>query len=134
MFAKAGISVLNCVVGFDPLYCSFCVNVPWIAVPFEVICLTWPALTCRRKNGLYGTRTRELGCVARMVRKKFRARSARKNAIQPRLGRKRGTCGGAGDEPRGDGGGGLALVRRSSGVSGTAPDILPFAAHRGRRS
>ena len=55
-------------VGFDPAYCSFCVNVPWIAVPFEVISFTWPALTCLRKNGLYGTRTRDVGCVAREPR------------------------------------------------------------------
>ena len=58
--AKAGISVLNAVVGFEPAYRSFCVNVPWIAVPFDVISFDVPvAFTCLRKNGLYGTRTRE---------------------------------------------------------------------------
>jgi hypothetical protein len=41
------------------------VNVPWIAVPFEVMSLTLPALTWLRKNGLYGTRTRAGGPVAR---------------------------------------------------------------------
>jgi hypothetical protein len=40
LFAKAGISVRKRVVGFDFAYCSFCVNVPWIAVPFEVISFT----------------------------------------------------------------------------------------------
>jgi hypothetical protein len=39
--------------------------VPWIAVPLEVISLTCLALTWPRKNGLYGTRTRAVGCVAR---------------------------------------------------------------------
>jgi hypothetical protein len=38
--AKAGISVLNAVVGFEPSKVSFWVNVPWIAVPFDVISLT----------------------------------------------------------------------------------------------
>ena len=38
--AKAGISVRKRSVGFDPAYCCFCVKVPWIAVPFEVISLT----------------------------------------------------------------------------------------------
>jgi hypothetical protein len=50
--AKAGISVLKSVVGFDPAYESFCVNVPWIAVPFEVISFTCPALTWSTKKGL----------------------------------------------------------------------------------
>ena len=40
-------------------------NVPWIAVPFEVIEATWPSVTCCRKNGLYGTRMRDAGLVAR---------------------------------------------------------------------
>jgi hypothetical protein len=31
---------------------SFSVKVPWIAVPFEVISLTFPALTWSRKKGL----------------------------------------------------------------------------------
>jgi hypothetical protein len=43
--AKAGISVLKRVVGFEPAYESFSVNVPWIAVPFDVISFTCPALT-----------------------------------------------------------------------------------------
>ena len=68
MSANAGISVRKRVVGFEPAYRSFCVNVPWIAVPFEVISLTCPAFTCWRKNGLYGTRTREAGCIAREPR------------------------------------------------------------------
>jgi hypothetical protein len=40
-------------------------NVPWIAVPFEVISFTLPVFTCSRKNGLYGTRTREAGSITR---------------------------------------------------------------------
>jgi hypothetical protein len=43
------------------------VNVPWIAVPFEVIDATWPAETWFRKKGLYGTRTRVAGWVARLA-------------------------------------------------------------------
>ena len=43
-------------------------NVPWIAVPFEVISFTCPAFTCLRKNGLYGTRTRDDGSVARELK------------------------------------------------------------------
>ena len=38
--AKVGISVLKWVVAFEPLYVSFWVNVPWIAVPLDVISLT----------------------------------------------------------------------------------------------
>ena len=68
MSANAGISVRKRVVGFASSYVSFCVNVPWIAVPFDVISLTCPLVTCDRKNGLYGTRTREVGCVARELR------------------------------------------------------------------
>jgi hypothetical protein len=63
--ANAGISVAKRVVGFDPAYRSGWVNVPWTAVPFDVISFTCPALTCCRKNGLYGTRTRDCGCIAR---------------------------------------------------------------------
>ena len=36
-----------------------------MAVPFEVISATSPLLTCCRKYGLYGTRTRDCACVAR---------------------------------------------------------------------
>jgi len=56
---------LNAVVGFEPAKVSFWVNVPWIAVPLDVIYLTCPSVTCSRKNGLYGTRTREGADVAR---------------------------------------------------------------------
>jgi hypothetical protein len=66
--ANAGISVWKRVVGFDPAYGSFLVKVPWIAVPLDVISLTCPAVTWFRKNGLYGTRTRDAGCVAREPR------------------------------------------------------------------
>jgi hypothetical protein len=50
--AKAGISVRKRVVGFVLPNRTFCLNVPWIAVPFEVISLTWPSLTCWRKKGV----------------------------------------------------------------------------------
>src|SRR5581483_5505301 len=40
VFAKAGISVLKSRVGFEPRYVSFFANVPWIAVPFDVIDVT----------------------------------------------------------------------------------------------
>ena len=40
LFANAGISVLNRVVGFLSSNCTGCVNVPWIAVPFEVMSFT----------------------------------------------------------------------------------------------
>ena len=65
MSAKAGISVLNAVVAFEPAYVVGFLNVPWIAVPFEVISATFPSCTWVRKNGLYGTRTRDGACVAR---------------------------------------------------------------------
>jgi hypothetical protein len=38
--ANAGISVWKRVVGFEPPYDSGWVNVPWIAVPFDVISRT----------------------------------------------------------------------------------------------
>ena len=43
-------------------------KVPWIAVPLEVISFTCLAFTWFRKNGLYGTRTREDGSVARELK------------------------------------------------------------------
>ena len=65
LFANAGISVRNLVVGFESWKRTFLVNVPWMAVPFDVISSTWPARTWLRKKGLYGTRTRDGGLVAR---------------------------------------------------------------------
>ena len=50
--ANAGISVRNRVVGLESLYASASLNVPWIAVPLDVISLTLPSRTCWRKNGL----------------------------------------------------------------------------------
>ena len=79
-------------------------NVPWIAVPFDVISFTCPALTCSRKNGLYGTRTRDSGSVARELTQKLNASSASAKTIQPRLIRKRVGFGGVGDDPCGAGG------------------------------
>jgi hypothetical protein len=66
VLAKDGISVLKSFVAFEPPIASFSVNVPWMCVPVEVICLTWPARTWSRNAGLYGMRTRELGCVTRV--------------------------------------------------------------------
>src|SRR5438552_3843206 len=63
--AKVGISVLKRVVALEPLNRSATVNVPCTVVPFDVIDATWPAVTCWRKKGLYGTRTRAGACVAR---------------------------------------------------------------------
>jgi hypothetical protein len=49
----------------EPAYETRCVNVPCTVVPFDVIEATWPAFTCCRKNGLYGTRTRGGAFVSR---------------------------------------------------------------------
>src|SRR5690349_25135489 len=68
VFAKAGTSVLKRVVGFDFPNWIFFVNVPWIAVPFDVISSMCPALTWLTKKGLYGTRTRDGGCAARELK------------------------------------------------------------------
>ena len=66
MFANVGTSVLNRVVAADPSNRFARRSVPWIAVPFEVISATFPLATWLKKNGLYGTRTRD-GCwVARV--------------------------------------------------------------------
>ena len=48
--AKAGISVLKFVVGFESAYVWVCLNVPWIAVPFDVISLTWPSRDLRQEE------------------------------------------------------------------------------------
>jgi hypothetical protein len=69
-------------------------NVPWIAVPFEVIDTTSPLETLLRKYGLYGTRTRDAGWVARWLAQKFTANSASTSAATRQLNRKRGSPGG----------------------------------------
>jgi hypothetical protein len=66
--ANAGISVLKRSLGLESLYCSFCLNVPWMAVPFDVMSFTLPSRTCWRKNGLYGTRGRAGSFIAREPR------------------------------------------------------------------
>ena len=66
--ANVGISVRNRVVGLESLYVSASLNVPWIAVPLDVMSLTLLSRTCCRKNGLYGTRTREGSLIAREPR------------------------------------------------------------------
>src|SRR5262245_52090870 len=63
------------------MYVRSFVNVPWMSVPFEVISWTVPALTCWRKNGLYGTRTRDCGSMARLLRKTLSPRMTRKKTI-----------------------------------------------------
>jgi hypothetical protein len=50
--ANAGTSVSNPVVGFLPPYVVGFSNVPWIAVPTEVISATFPDRTWARKKGL----------------------------------------------------------------------------------
>src|SRR5207302_10069086 len=64
VLANDGISVLNFVVALELWKRSGRLNVPWIAVPFDVISETFPSRICCRKNGLYGTRTRDGACVA----------------------------------------------------------------------
>ena len=68
VFANAGISVLNRVVGFDFRYFTLCVNVPWIAVPFDMISLTVPARPAAGRTGCTGSRTRDCAWVARAPR------------------------------------------------------------------
>src|SRR5262245_61777463 len=65
---------------------------------------TWPAFTWSTKNGLYGTRTREAGCMARELKKMFSARIASAKAIQRRPGSHPGRGRPGDDDPRGDGG------------------------------
>ena len=64
MLANAGISVRNRVVGFESSKVTSFSNVPWMSVPLDVISSTLPFLTCSRKSGLYGTRTRDSGPIA----------------------------------------------------------------------
>ena len=59
-------------------------------MPFDVISATLPVRTCCKKNGLYGTRTRDSGFVAREPIQKLRAKSASAKRIHPREKRKRG--------------------------------------------
>ena len=58
MLAKDGISVLNRVAVLCPVGDVACRNVPWIAVPFDVIDATLPSLIWSMKYGLYGMRIR----------------------------------------------------------------------------
>ena len=82
MFAKAGISVRKRVVGSESSYVTSFSNVPWMSVPFDVTSSTLPVVTCCKKNGLYGTRARDSGPMARLVKKMLNASSARKKTIQ----------------------------------------------------
>jgi len=52
VFANAGTSVRNFVVGFFPWKLCFDLNVPWMSVPFDVISATCSSFTCARKYGL----------------------------------------------------------------------------------
>jgi len=69
-------------------------NVPWIAVPFDVISATLPSETCARKNGLYGTRTRSGALVAREPNQKLMTSRPTSSAIHCHAMRKRGLGGG----------------------------------------
>ena len=102
--ANAGISVRKRVVGLESLYVSGSLNEPWIAVPLDVICSTLPCRTCWRKNGLYGTRTRDGSLIAREPRKMFSSSSPIRNRIQFLPKAKRGGRGEVGEEPRCAGG------------------------------
>jgi hypothetical protein len=53
-----------------------------MSVPFDLISSTLLVLTCCRKNGLYGTRTRDSGSIARLVTNRLSASSARTKTIQ----------------------------------------------------
>ena len=53
--ANAGISVRKSVLGFDPAYDSFWSNVPWIAVPFDVIEATFAKLNPEQARRLFPT-------------------------------------------------------------------------------
>ena len=82
MLAKAGISVRNRVVGFESSKVTSFLNVPWMSVPLDVISSTLRVSTCCRKNGLYGTRTRDSGPIARLLMNRLSASSATKKTIQ----------------------------------------------------
>src|SRR4029453_2368085 len=75
--------------------------------------LTCPALTWSRKNGLYGTRRREAGCVASELKKTLKVRSRSAKTIHQRYGRRRDCFGGVLPGT----GGGLSPSRRSPRVS-----------------
>ncbi len=53
-----------------------------MSVPFDRISSTLLVLTCCRKNGLYGTRTRDSGSIARVLMNRLSASTARKKTIQ----------------------------------------------------
>ena len=62
---------------------------PWIAVPSEVISDTFPARTCSRKNGEYGTRTRDSPSIARdPAQKLIASKPTRIASHQPKRGRR----------------------------------------------
>jgi hypothetical protein len=72
-----GTSVRNRVVGFESSKVTSLLNTPWMSVPLDVISSTLPVVTCCQKNGLYGTRTRDSGSMARLVMNRLTASSAR---------------------------------------------------------
>ncbi len=82
VLANAGISVRNRVVGFESSKFTSFLNVPWMSVPLDVISSTLRVFTCCRKNGLYGTRTRDSGPMAWMLMNRLTASSATKKTIQ----------------------------------------------------
>ena len=94
MLANAGISVRNRVVGFESSKVTSFLNVPWMSVPLDVISSTLPVFTCCRKNGLYGTRTRDAGSIALLVTNRSSASSATKKMTQRRENGNQGRRGG----------------------------------------
>ena len=82
--AKAGISVWKRVIVADS-WLTGRLNVPWMAVPFEVISVTFPAETCARKSGLKGTRVCAAGLVKFDATQKLRSRSPAKTASTRQL-------------------------------------------------
>jgi hypothetical protein len=80
--ANAGISVRNRVVGSESSKVTSFLKAPWMSVPLDVISSTLRACTCCRKNGLYGTRTRDSGPIARLAMNRLSASTPRKKTIQ----------------------------------------------------
>ncbi len=88
---------------------------PSIESSREVIASTFPASTCSRKNGWYGTRGRSGGAPVRNESRRLRTRSPTKNASRALL---RGNIGGfAGCFPRPSGAGSTRQPRERSGAS-----------------
>ena len=91
---------------------------PSIESSRDVIASTFPASTCSRKNGWYGTRGRSGGAPVRNEIRRLRTNSPTKNASNALL---RGNIGGfAGCFPRPSGAGSTRHRGAGSGASGGA--------------